>query len=90
MWLIAGVGAALAGLFLMLRSLMPWLQARRTGVIRTLGARPQRVERATDPERFEALCRNRLSALVPGLAIFLGGAAFALMQVLGVIAAQAG
>jgi len=89
MWTLAGVGAALAGLFLMFRSLLPWLEARRSGVIRTQGLRPQRVEREVEPERFEALCRGRLGGVWPGAAMFLGGGLFALMQVVAIASVSA-
>jgi uncharacterized membrane protein len=85
MWLIAGVGAALAGVFLMLRSLLPWLEARRSGVIKTQGARVQRIERSAEPDRFDALCRKRLGGVLPGLAMFIGGGFFVFIQVMGII-----
>ena len=87
MWILAGVGAALAGLFLMLRSFLPWLEAQRSGVIKTQGHRPQKVERKVEPERFQALCRHRLGGVLPGFAIFMGGGFFALMQVMGIVMA---
>ena len=52
MWVLAGIGAVLAGLFLMLRELLPAFEAGRTGVIRSKGAAATRIERAAEPERF--------------------------------------
>ncbi len=87
MWTLAGIGATLAGLFLMLRSFLPWLEAKRTGVIRTQGHRPQKVERSVEPERFQALCSRRLGGVMPGFAMFMGGGFFTLMQVVAIVTA---
>ncbi|MET4683815.1 hypothetical protein [Brevundimonas faecalis] len=57
------VGAFLAGLFLILRELIPLLQARGSGVVYTKGHTRKRVERDVEPERFQALCRSRFKAM---------------------------
>jgi|JI102314A2RNA_FD_contig_61_72991_length_649_multi_1_in_0_out_0_2 hypothetical protein len=89
MWVLAGVGAILAGLFLMLRSLLPWLEAQRSGAVKTRGVRPQRIERTVDPERFKGLCRQRLSGALPGFALFMGGSFFTFMQLAAILTASA-
>lgn len=85
MWVLAGTGATLAGLFLMLRSLLPWMAARSSGVIRTKSAKAQRVEREAYPERFDSLCRQRLRGIWPGLALFLGAGLFTVLEVASII-----
>ncbi|MFC5389424.1 hypothetical protein U0030_13280 [Brevundimonas bullata] len=66
MWIL---GAFLAGLFLILRELVPLLQARSSGVVYTKGHSRRRVARADDPERFQALCRGRFKAMGLGAVI---------------------
>jgi hypothetical protein len=61
------IGASLGGLFLILKELAPLLGALSSGVIHTRGHRRQKVERAVDPERFKALCRNRYKGIGLGL-----------------------
>ena len=56
------LGASLAGLYLILRDLFPWMEAQRSGVLRTRGHNPRRVLRSEEPERFRALLRNRVVA----------------------------
>ena len=60
-------GASLAGLYLILRDLFPWLEAQRSGVLRTRGYNRKRVLRAEDHERFRALLRNRVDGMIIGL-----------------------
>ena len=76
MWFLIGAGAIGAGLFLTLRSLLPWLAAQRTGVIRSRGSRAQKIERAVEPERFQALAKQRFSGVGPGVLCILGGLAW--------------
>ena len=76
MLFLAAIGAIFAGLFLTLRGLLPWLAAARSGVIRTQGSRPQKIERATEPDRFKALNSQRLKSVWPGLLCMLGGIGF--------------
>ena len=56
-----------AGVILILKELIPVLQAQASGVIYSRGHSRKRVERAVDPERFRALCRNRWKAMSLGL-----------------------
>ncbi|MNE35125.1 hypothetical protein D3C80_1288700 [compost metagenome] len=84
MWILAGIGAFLGGLFLMLRELLPLLKARQTGVIRSKGHRARRIEREVDPERFEGLCRARLKAAGAGALVALGGVVWTVIQVAGI------
>lgn len=90
MWTLAGIGAFIGGLFLMLRELLPLLKARRSGVIQSKGHAARRIERAVEPERFEGLCRQRLKAAGVGGVLAIGGALWAVMQVVGIAAASAG
>ncbi len=73
MWFLIGSGLIGAGLFLSLRSLLPYLSAKRTGVIQSRGARKTRIERGTEPDRFKALAKQRLAGLWPGLACIAAG-----------------
>lgn len=57
----------IAGVILILKELIPVLQAQASGVIHSRGHSRKRVERAVDPERFRALCRNRWKAMSLGL-----------------------
>lgn len=84
MWTLAGIGAVLGGLFLMLREGLPLLEARRTGVVRSKGHAARRIERSAEPERFEALCRARQKAVTAGALVALGGAVWTLIQVAGI------
>lgn len=56
-------------MFLILRELVPLLQARSSGVVYTKGHNRRRVARADDPERFQALCRGRFKAMGLGAVI---------------------
>lgn len=73
MWFLIGAGAIGAGLFLTLRSLIPWMTAQRTGVIRSQGSRAQKIERAVEPDRFRALAKKRLNGAATGLICLVGG-----------------
>jgi|GEM_PF-3770795 len=61
------LGASLAGLYLILRDLLPWLEAQRTGTLHTRGHSRRKVFRADDPERFRTLLRNRTDGMLIGL-----------------------
>ncbi len=56
-------------MFLILRELIPLLQAQSSGVVYTKGHYRRRVARADDPERFQALCRGRFKAMGLGAVI---------------------
>ncbi|WP_420479695.1 hypothetical protein [Brevundimonas sp. FT23028] len=70
---MAAIGAICAGIFLAAREILPWLDARRTGVIRTRGDRPRPVLRTEEPDRFHALANRRLGAAGTGLLLLIGG-----------------
>jgi hypothetical protein len=57
--LMLSVGALFSGLFLGFRDLVPYMAARRSGVIRRKGARDVCVRRDADPEGFARLLANR-------------------------------
>lgn len=61
----------LAGLFLLLRDLLPYIAARRTGAIRTRGHSPKLVLRSEEPSRFNALCRNRIDGVTGGAMVIV-------------------
>lgn len=61
------IGACLAGLYMILRDLLPFLEAHRSGVVRTRGYKREAVRRADDPERFRRLLRNHVDGMVIGL-----------------------
>ena len=63
------IAAAIAGLFLILKELIPLLQAQLTGEIRTRGHRRVKVERVVEPERFKGLCRQRFRGMGLGLIV---------------------
>lgn len=84
MWTLAGIGAFLAGVFLMLRDGLPLLEAHRTGAIRSKGHSSRRIERSAEPERFEALYRARRKTVGAGALVALGGAVWTLIQVTGI------
>ncbi|NEX94437.1 hypothetical protein [Caulobacter sp. 17J65-9] len=67
------LGVVLAGLFLLLRDAVPLFEAHRTGVVRTRGSRPQKVERASEPDRFAGLVGQRFRSLVGPALLILGG-----------------
>lgn len=61
------IGACLGGIYLILRDLFPWLEAQRTGVLKTRGYTPKRVLRSEEPDRFKAYLRNRVDGMIIGL-----------------------
>lgn len=65
------LGALLAGLFLVLKDLIPWAQAQASGTIRSRGHNRQQVRRSEDPDRFRALSRNRLKGAWPGVILLM-------------------
>lgn len=76
MWFMIGIGLIGAGFYFGLRSLLHWMAAQSTGVIRRQGASTQKIERAVDPERFNALLKQRLNGLIQGLCCVVGGLAW--------------
>ncbi|MBB4081392.1 hypothetical protein [Brevundimonas lenta] len=86
---MAGIGAIGAGVFLTLREFLPWLEANRTGAVRTRGARPQLVRRDEDPERFKDLTGRRLKAAGPGLLILAAGFGWLFWNVLAIAVSTA-
>lgn len=67
------IGACLAGLYLILRDLLPFLEAHRSGAVRTRGYKRQVVRRAEEPERFKRLVRNHVDGMLIGLLAVLFG-----------------
>jgi hypothetical protein len=65
------LGAFLAGVFLALKDLIPWAQARASGSIRSRGHNRQVVRRQDDPEQFRLLLRNRLRDAWPGCILMM-------------------
>lgn len=61
------LGACLAGAYLILRDLLPFLEAKRSGMVRTRGYKREAVRRSEDPERFRVLLRNHIDGMVIGL-----------------------
>lgn len=76
------VGATIAGMFLILRELFPWLSAQRTGVIHTRGHSRRKILRSEDPARFKRLLRNRTDGMVIGLLAIGIGIAW---QIVGIL-----
>ncbi len=74
--LIGSVGAILAGCALLLSRGLPLLTAHRTGVLVGKGYSAQRIDRAVDPERFEALMKRRRAELAVPLIVILVGSLF--------------
>ena len=65
-----------AGLVLILRELIPFLQSQRTGVVHSRGHNRKRVLRAEEPLRFKALLRNRTDGMIIGLMVIGMGVAW--------------
>lgn len=61
------IGACLAGFYLILRDLLPYLDAKASGAIRTRGHSRKKVLRSEEPERFKGLLRNRVDGMLIGL-----------------------
>jgi len=91
MEIAAGIGAILAGLFLLLRSGPPLLVALRTGVLPSKAQRGAPIERANEPERFKALWNARARQLVLPIILIAGGTvwlAFTVALILGMQAQE--
>lgn len=67
MWIGVSIGAVFAGLYLLLKDLVPWLNSQRTGETRTRAYNSKIVSRAEEPDRFAALQRNHVDGMVLGL-----------------------
>jgi len=61
------IGACLAGFYLILRDLLPYLEAQRSGAVKTRGYKPRKIYRAEEPDRFRVLLRNRVDGMLIGL-----------------------
>jgi hypothetical protein len=72
--LMAGVGALFAGVVLGIRDLVPYMTARRSGVIARPGARDVRIRRDEDPDRFERLLASRSRSAATGFGLSMAGA----------------
>jgi hypothetical protein len=72
--LMTSAGAVFAGLVLGLRELVPYITARRTGVITRPGVREVRVRRDEDFDRFERLLANRSRGAAVGFGLSAAGA----------------
>ena len=72
--LMLSVGAIFAGLFMGGRELLPYLAARRTGVIVRPGARDIRVRRDENAESFERLLARRGNGAAAGFGLAVAGA----------------
>lgn len=73
MWLLAGIGICVGGIYLILRDLFPYLKARSTGVAYTRGYKPRRVSREDEPGRYNTLCRDRTDGMIIGSLTILFG-----------------
>lgn len=80
------IGACLAGIYLILRDLLPFLGAHRSGVVRTRGYKREAVRRSEDPARFRALLRNHVDGMVIGLMAIVFGILWAFFGLLALIA----
>jgi len=83
--MFVSIGAILGGLFLLLRDLLPYMAAQRTGVIRTLGHSRKPVLRTEEPGRFDALCRNRADGAITGAMVIAVGLVWAFIGLLALI-----
>ncbi len=83
-WIIAALGSLLAGLFMWLRQGPELIKARRAGVLIGKSASAPRIERAADPERFEALLRQRGKALYTAYWLMIIGGGLLAWQLLGI------
>jgi hypothetical protein len=73
-WLLLGsVGAFFGGFYFILRDLLPYLAAQRSGVIARKGARSVRVRRDENPEGFQRLMANRGKGIAFGSAVSAAG-----------------
>jgi hypothetical protein len=79
------IGSCLAGIYLILRDLFPYLKAQSTGVIETTGYKRRRILRSEEPGRFQTLCRNRIDGMIIGLLAVGFGIGWALFGLLALI-----
>lgn len=66
------LAAYVAGLFLLLRELIPWAKARTSGVVQTRGHKREKVLRSQEPDGFKALLNQRFKGMAPGAVCLLG------------------
>ncbi|QUD86182.1 hypothetical protein [Phenylobacterium montanum] len=69
-----GVGSFFAGLYFGFRDLLPYLAAKKQGVIVRRGYSAIKVRRDEDPERFRRLLSNRVRGLTMGFGLAAAGA----------------
>lgn len=79
MWL---VGVFLAGIVFIVRPLPGILNGMRTGVLIGKGYAKPRISREAEPERFNALMRQRLAEITPGVLLVLGALGWAALNIL--------
>lgn len=80
------IGASLAGIYLILKDLFPYLEAQSTGVLHTRGHNRRRVLRAEEPDRFRVLLKNRTNGMLIGLMAVGFGVLWAFLGLLALIA----
>ena len=78
-------GIFLAGLYLLLRDLIPWLKSQQTGETRTKAYNSKKVLRSEEPERFVALQKNRTDGIVLGLMVIGVGLAWLLFGIFSLV-----
>lgn len=83
--MFVSVGAVLAGLYLLLKDLIPWLKSQRTGETRTRAYNSKLVLRSEEPDRFDALQRNRISGMIVGLLAIGIGVAWAYFGIFSLV-----
>jgi hypothetical protein len=71
--LMLSIGAVLSGLVLGIRDLLPFFEARRSGVIVRKGSGHARVRRDEDPDVFSRLLANRSKGATAALGLFMLG-----------------
>jgi len=86
--LMLGVGAMFGGLFFVFRDLIPYLAAKRSGVITRRGYSAIKVSRDQEPERFANLLASRAKGVAFGFALSGGGLVAVVVAVFGMIAAS--
>ena len=81
------LGSMLAGIIMVLRELIPLLAAHSSGRIRARGHGKKIVLRTEEPERFKALCRNRVNAMGIGFLAMGFGVLWAFFHIFALIPA---
>src|SRR6516162_4067172 len=71
--LMLSVGSIFGGLFLGFRDLIPYLAAKRSGVIMRKGARVVAIRRDENPDGFDRLLANRGKGAATGLGLSMAG-----------------